>query len=210
MEDALGGDGLAPLAVRHLRAARRRLDTGAYDRGIERDLQAAVGELAELTGWLLHDAGQLDAARTTDHEALFLARLAGDRSTELFILANLSYLDTSTHRPAAALQIARSVLCAGDLSNRLQAIFGIREARARAMLGDRPGTMNAIERIHSRSTTDPPTATPPGRGGSPSPSSSRTQPAATWISEIPQRRSRCSRTRWRPPPPERPACAIRT
>ncbi len=150
MEDALGGDGLAPLAVRQLRAARGRLDTGAYERGIERDFQAAVGELAELAGWLLHDAGQLDAARVTDHEALFLTRMAGDRSTELFVLANLSYLDTSTKRPGAALQIARSLLCPGDLSNRLQAIFGIREARALAMLGDRAGSMRAIQRTRSR------------------------------------------------------------
>jgi len=150
MEDTLGGDGLAPLAVRHLRAARHRLDGGAYVASIERDFQAAVGELAELTGWLLHDAGQLDAARAIDHEALHLTRLAGDRSTELFVLANLSYLDTSTQRSGAALQIARSVLCPGDASNRIRAIFGIRKARALAQLQNRDGALRAIERTRSR------------------------------------------------------------
>jgi transcriptional regulator with XRE-family HTH domain len=150
LEVAHGGNEVAPIAVRALRAAQRRVNAGAYLPAVERDLQAAVAELAETAAWLLTDAGRPEPARAMNHEALFLARLAGDRSMELFTLANLSYLDTSASRPGAALQIARSVLCAGGLTSRIEAIFGIRQARALAMLGDRDGALRAVDRFGSR------------------------------------------------------------
>jgi len=116
--------------VRALRAAQRRL---ACSDGSVPDTN---GELAELAGWLLHDAGQHDAARAMNYEALHLARLAGDRSTELLVLNNISYLDCFTGRPAAALRIARSE----------PVVFGWSEARALAQLGDRAGCLRALDR----------------------------------------------------------------
>ncbi len=150
IEMKLGSDELAPLALRYLRAAQRRLDQRQYELSIERELQAALTELAEVAAWLLHDAGRQDAARQTGYEALHLARLAGSpQQLDLFILANLAHVEIFTGRPGAALQIARHALDSGNLTSRMTAMFKIREARALAQLGDRAGTERALEAARS-------------------------------------------------------------
>src|SRR2546425_451043 len=58
IEMKLGSDELAPMALRYLRAARRRLDQRQYELSVERELKAALTELAEIAAWLLHDAGR--------------------------------------------------------------------------------------------------------------------------------------------------------
>jgi len=147
-----GGDEVAPLAVRSLLAAQRRLHAGAYRPSIERDLLAAAGELAELAGWLLFDADQQDAARQMNHEALHLTRLAGDRSMELLILGNMSFQDIFAGRPGSTLQVTRAVLGGRYpvLTSRLEVIFGVREARALAQLQDRAGALRVLDRARSR------------------------------------------------------------
>jgi tetratricopeptide (TPR) repeat protein len=112
---------------------------------IERDLQAGAAELAEVAGWLLHDAGNEPASRQLSQEALLLARLAGDSSMEHLILVNISFQALFQGRPGEALQIARTELTSGPLSPRLQVIFRIREARALAQLGDESATRQSLE-----------------------------------------------------------------
>lgn len=137
-----GGNEPGPLAARSLEAARRRLGAG----GSGAEVVAAVAELAQVAGWMLHDADRQDAARRMHHEALHLARLAGDRSMELFTLSMLAFVEIWASRPGAALMIARSALADATLSQRTVAMFGIREARALAMLGDRAGAFTALDR----------------------------------------------------------------
>ena len=62
-------------AARRLRAARRRSRPGeaTADR-----LHAGAGELAISVGWLAHDSGRFDDARSHYAEALATARMAGD------------------------------------------------------------------------------------------------------------------------------------
>lgn len=161
-EMRLGSDELAPLALRQLRAARRRLDQGQYEPSIERELQAVLTELAEVVAWLLHDAGWQDASRQAAYEALHLARLAGSpQNLDLFTLGNLAHVEIFTRRPHAALQIARNALDGGSMTSRMTAMFKIREARALAQLGDRPGTERALESARAHlldgvSPQDPP------------------------------------------------------
>jgi transcriptional regulator with XRE-family HTH domain len=78
-----GGDDVAPLAQRAFESARRRPAAGGHNRSLDRDLTAAVGELAEVAAWLLHDADDQEGARRLNIEALLLSRLSGDRSIEL-------------------------------------------------------------------------------------------------------------------------------
>ena len=162
IEVSLGSNELAPLAVRHLRTARRRLDLGQYEPSVERELQAALSELAELAAWLLHDAGRQDASRRVAYEALHLSRLAGSpQQMDLFILGNLAHVEIFTGQAGAALQIARTALDTGSLGSRLTAMFRIREARALAQLGDRAGAERALASAHSNlldgvSDSDPP------------------------------------------------------
>jgi hypothetical protein len=82
IEMKLGSDELAPLALRYLRAARRRLDLGQYQPSVERELQAALTELAELTAWLLQERRRWSTPGPTTSE-----RAASARATATFALA---------------------------------------------------------------------------------------------------------------------------
>jgi len=135
LDNQFGGDDLASLAVRAFRAVDRRLAAGRYEPKLEPDLRAAAGELAEVAGWLLYDADRHDDARRLNHEALLLSRLAGDRATELLVIQNMSMHASRLGRPQEALRLVTTALEHGKLSPRVQALFAIREARARAQLG---------------------------------------------------------------------------
>ncbi|WP_232211872.1 tetratricopeptide repeat protein [Saccharomonospora halophila] len=132
----LGGDHFSDVALELFRSVHRKLGANRCEPAIERDLYAAAGELGEVAGWLLYDAGEHDLVRRINHEALHLSRLAGDHSMELLILHNMSMHAGHLGRPSEALRIARMVLETNTLSPRLEALFRTREARALALDGD--------------------------------------------------------------------------
>jgi transcriptional regulator with XRE-family HTH domain len=136
LDNRFGGADLVRLSKRFFRALHEQLGTGTYDLNLERDLQSAAAELAEVVGWLAYDAEAHDLARRMNQESLYFARLAGDKTIELLTLQNSSMHAASQGRPKEALQIARSVL-EGDyrLSPRLKALFLTRKARALAQGG---------------------------------------------------------------------------
>jgi hypothetical protein len=137
LDNRFGGADLVWMSKRFFRAIHNQLGAGTYDPKLERDLQSAAGELAEVVGWLAYDAEEHDLARQMNQESLYFSRLAGDRDIELLTLQNSSMHAASQGRPREALQIARSVL-EGDyrLSTRLKALFLTRKARALAQSGD--------------------------------------------------------------------------
>jgi transcriptional regulator with XRE-family HTH domain len=136
LDNRFGGADLVRLSTRFFRTLHEQLGTGTYDLNLERDLQSAAAELAEVVGWLAYDAEAHDLARRMNQESLYFARLAGDKTIELLTLQNSSMHAASQGRPKEALQIARSVL-EGDyrLSPRLKALFLTRKARALAQGG---------------------------------------------------------------------------
>jgi transcriptional regulator with XRE-family HTH domain len=137
LDNRFGGADLVRLSTRFFRTLHEQLGTGTYDLSLERDLQSAAAELAEVVGWLAFDSEEHDLARRMNQESLYFARLAGDKIIELLTLQNSSMHAASQGRPKEALQIARSVLD-GDyrLSPRLKALFLTRKARALAQGGD--------------------------------------------------------------------------
>jgi hypothetical protein len=137
LDNRFGGVDLVKLSARFFRTLHNQLGAGTYDPRLERDLQSAAGEMAEVVGWLAYDAEAHDLARRMNQEALYFSRLAGDKAMELLTLQNSSMHAGSQGRPREALQIARSVL-EGDyrLSPRLKALFLIRKARALGQGGD--------------------------------------------------------------------------
>jgi hypothetical protein len=137
LDNRFGGTDLAPLAVRFFRSVYQQLGSGAHEPSLERDLQAAAGELAEVAGWLLYDADRQDDVRRMNQEALYFSRLAGDRTMELLTLQNASMHAGFLGRPHEALQLASSVLESRDrLSPRVKTLFLMRKARALAQSGD--------------------------------------------------------------------------
>jgi hypothetical protein len=149
LEVQFGGDDVAPLALHTFRSARNRIAVGGHPASLERDLLAAAGEMAEIAGWLLHDADEQDAARQVSIEALTLSHLAGDRSIELLTMSNLAFFALFQKRPGDALILARNALSDTRLTNRQRVIFQLREARSLAQLGARSEAIRGAERAQS-------------------------------------------------------------
>ena len=149
LDNRFGGADLVRLSTRFFQTLHEQLGTGTYDLNLERDLQSAAAELAEVVGWLAYDAEAHDLARRMNQESLYFARLAGDKTIELLTLQNSSMHAASQGRPKEALQIARSVL-EGDyrLSPRLKALFLTRKARALAQ-GGGDGALRLLPEIRS-------------------------------------------------------------
>ncbi|TGZ02980.1 tetratricopeptide repeat protein, partial [Streptomyces rhizosphaericola] len=109
LDDRRGGDGLYRQAARPLRAAYELLDTGATTRRAVSDrLHAGAGELAISVGWLAHDSGRFEDARSHYAEALATARLAGDAGLEAHAFCNTSFLARDAGRPREAVRAAEA------------------------------------------------------------------------------------------------------
>ncbi|SCK45054.1 hypothetical protein YUWDRAFT_03859 [Streptomyces sp. AmelKG-D3] len=152
LDDRRGGDGLYRQAARPLRAAYELLDTGATTRRAVSDrLHAGAGELAISVGWLAHDSGRFEDARSHYAEALATARLAGDAGLEAHAFCNTSFLARDAGRPREAVRAAEAGQRAARAlgSPRLLALLALREAGGRAGLGDRTGCDRAIGRARA-------------------------------------------------------------
>jgi transcriptional regulator with XRE-family HTH domain len=144
-----GGDEIARLAGRAYKNAYRRLASGLYAPGTERDLRAAVGELAQIAAWIAYDADQQATARALTNEALLLSRLAGDRRMELFDLAQLAMQSVHLGQAGEARRIADEVIDSGPASSRVTAVFRIRRARALAQAGERSRSLGELDRANA-------------------------------------------------------------
>lgn len=144
-----GGTEVAPLALRSFRRAQRVLGEGHYRPGIERDLEAVTAELGELSGWLLFDAARYAESRQVNAEALTLARIAGDRSMEHFILSNQALASIHTGRDREALRISTQAVCGDGVLGRVRALFDVRAARALAGLDDSRAALDRFDRARS-------------------------------------------------------------
>jgi hypothetical protein len=83
--------------------------TAEVSRPVLRDVHAVGAELAEVAAWSLYDAGLDHAARSMNHAALGLCRLAGDRDMERFVLQNMAMHAGDLGRPRESLNIVRLV-----------------------------------------------------------------------------------------------------
>ncbi|MET9589554.1 tetratricopeptide repeat protein [Streptomyces sp. NPDC006516] len=152
LDDRHGADGLYRRASQPLRAAYALLDSGTTTRRSTADrLHAGAGELAISVGWLAHDSGRTEDARSHYAEALATARLAGDPALEAHAFCNASFLARDTGRAREAVRAAEAgQRVAGPLgSPRLLALLALREAGGRAWLGDRTGCEQAIGRART-------------------------------------------------------------
>ncbi|MFC9244493.1 tetratricopeptide repeat protein [Streptomyces sp. NPDC057136] len=152
LDDRHGGDGLYRRASQPLRAAYALLDAGTTTRRATADrLHAGAGELAISVGWLAHDSGRFEDARSHYAEALATARVAGDSALEAHAFCNASFLARDTGRPREAVRAAEAGQRAARPlgSARLLALLALREAGGRAGLGDRTGCDRAIGRAHA-------------------------------------------------------------
>lgn len=163
LDDRHGGDGLYRRASRPLRAAYALLDSGAAARRSTTDrLHSGAGELAISVGWLAHDSGRFEDARSHYAEALATARVAGDEALEAHAFCNASFLARDTGRARESVRAAEAGQRAAKTlgSSRLLALLALREAGGRAGLGDRTGCERALGRAHTAFGRGPSAADP--------------------------------------------------
>lgn len=163
LDDRHGGDWLYRRASQPLKAAYALLDAGTASRGATADrLHSGAGELALSVGWLAHDSGRFEDARSHYAEALATARVAGDPALEAHAFCNASFLARDTGRPREAVRAAEAGLRAAQPlgSPRLRALLALREAGGRAGLGDRTGCERALGRAHTAFARGPSEADP--------------------------------------------------
>ncbi|MCX5201018.1 tetratricopeptide repeat protein [Streptomyces sp. NBC_00237] len=151
LDDRHGADALYRHAAKPLQAAYALLDAGTVRRTVSDRLHAGAGELALTVGWLAHDSGRFDEARSHYAEALATARVAEDPALEAHAFCNTSFLARDAGRPREALRAAQAGLRAarGLGSMRLMSLLTLREAAGWAALGDRTGCTEALVRAKS-------------------------------------------------------------
>lgn len=162
LDDRHGADGLYRRAAAPLRAAYELLDAGTTRQATGDRLHSGAGELAISVGWLAHDSGRFDDARSHYAEALATARMAGDPALEAHAFCNTSFLARDAGRPREAVRAAQAAQRAARPlgSSRLMSLLSLREAGGWAGLADRTGCEQALVRAQAlfergRSDADP-------------------------------------------------------
>ncbi|OYP17430.1 hypothetical protein CFC35_25440 [Streptomyces sp. FBKL.4005] len=162
LDDRHGADGLYRRAAAPLRAAYALLDAGATRQTTADRLHAGAGELAISVGWLAHDSGRFDDARSHYTEALATARMTGDAALEAHAFCNTAFLARDAGRPREAVRAAQAAQRAAQPlgSARLLSLLALREAGGWAGLADRTGCEQALARAQAlfergRSDADP-------------------------------------------------------
>ncbi|MGW0733708.1 tetratricopeptide repeat protein [Streptomyces sp. NPDC002851] len=165
LDDRHGAEGLYQRAAAPLRTAYALLDAGASrpaQQATADRLYASAGELSISVGWLAHDSGRFDDARSHYAEALATARMAGDAALEAHAFCNMSFLarDAGRYREAVRAAQAAQRSAQHDGSARLLSLLALREAGALAGLGDRAGCEQALSRAQTLFDRGPADADP--------------------------------------------------
>ncbi|MFF9215660.1 hypothetical protein [Streptomyces viridosporus] len=162
LDDRHGADGLYRRAAAPLRAAYALLDAGATRQRTADRLYAGAGELAISVGWLAHDSGRFDDARSHYAEALATARVTGDPGLEAHAFCNTAFLARDAGRPREAVRAAQAAQrVARPLgSPRLMSLLALREAGGWAGLADRAGCEQALARAQAYFDRGPSEADP--------------------------------------------------
>ncbi|MEU6575820.1 hypothetical protein [Streptomyces sp. NPDC046805] len=162
LDDRHGADGLYRRAAAPLRTAYTLLDAGTTRQTTADRLHSGAGELAISVGWLAHDSGRFDDARSHYAEALATARMTGDAALEAHAFCNTAFLARDAGRPREAVRAAQAAQRVGRPlgSARLMSLLALREAGGWAGLADRTGCEQALARAQAlyargRSEADP-------------------------------------------------------
>jgi tetratricopeptide (TPR) repeat protein len=159
LDDRHGADGLYRRAAAPLRAAYALLDAGATRQTTADRLHWGAGELAISVGWLAHDSGRFDDARSHYAEALATARMTEDPALEAHAFCNTAFLARDAGRPREAVRAAQAAQRVGRGlgSARLMSLLALREAGGWAGLADRTGCEQALtwaQALYERGRSD--------------------------------------------------------
>ncbi|MFH9013853.1 hypothetical protein ACH4C6_21045 [Streptomyces sp. NPDC017943] len=162
LDDRHGADGLYRRAAAPLRAAYALLEAGATRQTTADRLYSGAGELAISVGWLAHDSGRFDDARSHYAEALATARMTGDPGLEAHAFCNTAFLARDAGRPREAVRAAQAAqrVARPVGSARLMSLLALREAGGWAGLADRVACEQALTRAQTLFERGPSDADP--------------------------------------------------
>jgi transcriptional regulator with XRE-family HTH domain len=137
MDDHLGGNDLLQTVVAELAATTAVARDASYSEEIGRKLLAAIGDLAQIAGWVAADAGENDLAARCYVGGAQAAHAAGDRALAATLLSMLSYLTASVGDPSEAVLLARTAhVGARGTTPAVRILVAERVAWAHAVAGD--------------------------------------------------------------------------
>lgn len=145
-DDVIPGKDLIGPAFRELDAAVAVARDGTYSDTVGRRLLSAVGELAQIAGWIAHDAGQLERAEDTYRLGMSAAREAGDTVLQGHLAGTLAYQWANNGREEDGLALAQAALndAGDDAPPRARALFWDRIAWGHTKLGDARSAIRAL------------------------------------------------------------------
>lgn len=161
-DDVLSGGDLLRPARRELAAAVRLVRESSHTDRAGRALLVCVGELAQITGWIISDAGDHDEAERVYRLGLAAAREAGDRALAGNLAGSLAYQWSNTGRPldGAALAAAAVEETGAAAPGTARALALDRLAWAHAQAGEAQPAMQALVGAHEALADDVGTGEP--------------------------------------------------
>lgn len=105
-DDLLAGGDLFRPAVRELNAAVRLAHEATYRDDLRPRLLSAVGELAQIVGWIVSDAGHPEQAESIYRLGVSAAREAGDKVLAANLIGSLAYQTANTGDSGRAVEMA--------------------------------------------------------------------------------------------------------
>ncbi|MER5937169.1 transcriptional regulator [Streptomyces sp. NPDC001928] len=109
-DDVVYGKDLIGPALRELQAAVKLYREGTHTEEVGRELLRAIGELAQIAGWVASDAGEHAEAERIYRLGMSAAQAAGDGVLSGNVAGSLAYQWSNTGRTADAVGLARAAL----------------------------------------------------------------------------------------------------
>lgn len=148
-DDVLAGGDLIGPVFRELDAAVRVLRESTHTDAVRRELLRAVGELAQIAGWVASDAAD-PRAEATYRLGLDAAGEAGDKPLAAQLAGSLGYHLVNNGRVAdgAALSVAAVTEAGPDAPGKTRALFHDRAAWALTQAGNAQAAMRSLGEAH--------------------------------------------------------------
>ncbi|MFF2116316.1 transcriptional regulator [Kitasatospora sp. NPDC058184] len=154
-DDVLPGGDLVRPALRQLAEAVKLFKETSHTEEVSRALLVAIGELAQIVGWIASDAGQHADAERAYRLGMSAAREAGAGALAGNLAGSLAYQLSNTGREREGLDLARAGLAeAPDAHPTARAMALDRLAWAHTRAGEAQPAMRALGEAHDALTAD--------------------------------------------------------
>ncbi|MBQ6639915.1 MAG: helix-turn-helix transcriptional regulator [Saccharopolyspora sp.] len=148
LDDTVSSDELGPVIFKELGEAESLIRSASFTEPVGRRLFTAVGELAQLAGWVASDAGEYRQAERFYLSGVAAANGAHDKVLGAQLLSSLSYQTANVGNPADAALLARSaIMGAQEATPLVRTLLLERVAWASAKAGDTEATWRTLDMV---------------------------------------------------------------